>query len=112
MWHKCRTLPGARVESRALSPESIAVYRCDQGSENGVTRLASVRCPGGLAFDIDRQTCDWKTHVKNCDKLESKFLSSEEVVMRRAELPSRKRSNVRTGQTAYSLPDIHFLLIH
>ncbi|KAL4704046.1 hypothetical protein ACJJTC_001968 [Scirpophaga incertulas] len=46
------------------------VVRCDKGGEDGVTRLASVRCPGGLAFDIDRQTCDWKTHVKNCDKLE------------------------------------------
>lgn len=56
-----------------FSVESMAVYRCDKGGENGVTRLASVRCPGGLAFDIDRQTCDWKTHVKNCDKLESKF---------------------------------------
>ncbi|CAH2104741.1 unnamed protein product [Euphydryas editha] len=46
------------------------VVRCDKGGENGVTRLASVRCPGGLAFDIDRQTCDWKTHVKNCDTIE------------------------------------------
>lgn len=38
----------------------------------GITRLASVRCPVGLAFDVDRQTCDWKTNVKNCDRLESK----------------------------------------
>lgn len=51
----------------------MAVYRCDKGGENGVTRLASVRCPGGLGFDIERQTCDWKTNVKNCDKIESKF---------------------------------------
>lgn len=35
--------------------------------------MASVRCPVGLAFDIDRQTCDWKTNVKNCDRLESKL---------------------------------------
>lgn len=62
----------------------MAVYRCDKGAENGVTRLASVRCPIGLAFDIDRQTCDWKSHVKNCDKLESKLYMIEEVVMRRA----------------------------
>lgn len=44
---------------------------------NGVTRLASVRCPVGLAFDIDRQTCDWKTNVKNCDRLESKWMLEE-----------------------------------
>lgn len=46
--------------------------RCDKASEIGVTRLATVRCPTGLAFDIERQTCDWKTNVKNCDQLESK----------------------------------------
>lgn len=47
-------------------------YRCDKATEIGVTRLASVRCPTGLAFDIERQTCDWKTNVKNCDQIESK----------------------------------------
>lgn len=47
-------------------------HRCDKASEIGVTRLATVRCPTGLAFDIERQTCDWKTNVKNCDQLESK----------------------------------------
>ena len=46
--------------------------RCDKASENGVTRLAGVRCPNALAFDIERQTCDWKTNVKNCNQLESK----------------------------------------
>lgn len=46
--------------------------RCDNAGENGVTRLASVKCPTGLAFDIERQTCDWRTNVKNCDRLESK----------------------------------------
>ncbi|KAJ9574958.1 hypothetical protein L9F63_007876, partial [Diploptera punctata] len=48
------------------------VVRCDQAGENGITRLASVRCPNGLAFDIERQTCDWKTNgkVSNCDRLE------------------------------------------
>ena len=47
------------------------VIRCDRAGENGKVRLASIRCPANLAFDIDRQTCDWKTNVKNCDKLES-----------------------------------------
>ena len=47
-------------------------FRCDKATEIGVTRLATVKCPTGLAFDIDRQTCDWKTNVKNCDQLESK----------------------------------------
>jgi len=55
--------------------------RCDQAGENGITRLAGVRCPQGLAFDIDRQTCDWKTRVKNCEKLDSKYDERPEEVV-------------------------------
>lgn len=36
--------------------------------------LKQITCPSGLAFDIDKQTCDWKGKVTNCDKLESKSL--------------------------------------
>merc|ERR1712106_92712 len=32
-----------------------------------VSGLQAIRCPAGLAFDIEKQTCDWKTSVKNCD---------------------------------------------
>ncbi|KZS21112.1 Uncharacterized protein APZ42_012228 [Daphnia magna] len=28
--------------------------------------LQAIRCPAGLAFDIEKQTCDWKEQVKNC----------------------------------------------
>jgi hypothetical protein len=52
---------------------NVFSHRCDQAGENGITRLASVRCPNGLAFDIQRQTCDWKTNVKNCHEIESKY---------------------------------------
>ncbi|XP_065576279.1 chitin deacetylase 1-like [Artemia franciscana] len=44
--------------------------RCDRAGIVGAIRLAFVKCPAGLAFDIDRQTCDWKGKVTNCDKLE------------------------------------------
>merc|ERR1712241_335664 len=30
--------------------------------------LQAIRCPPGLAFDLEKQTCDWKWAVKNCDK--------------------------------------------
>ncbi|KAH1004529.1 hypothetical protein HUJ05_005328 [Dendroctonus ponderosae] len=33
--------------------------------------LQAIRCPAGLYFDIDKQTCDWKDAVKNC-KLKNK----------------------------------------
>lgn len=28
--------------------------------------LQAIRCPAGLYFDIEKQTCDWKDAVKNC----------------------------------------------
>lgn len=33
--------------------------------------IQAIRCPAGLFFDIEKQTCDWKDAVKNC-KLKSK----------------------------------------
>uniref|UniRef100_A0A1B0DCJ6 Uncharacterized protein n=1 Tax=Phlebotomus papatasi TaxID=29031 RepID=A0A1B0DCJ6_PHLPP len=54
------------------------VVRCDNAGENGITRLATVRCPIGLAFDVTRQTCDWKSNVKNCDQLGSKSNGEQE----------------------------------
>ena len=50
-------------------------YRCDRAGLAGTIRLAAVRCPAGLAFDIDRQTCDWKSKVDSCDRLSSKMLN-------------------------------------
>lgn len=32
--------------------------------------LQALRCPHGLAFNLDQQTCDWKDNVKNCDRKE------------------------------------------
>jgi len=43
------------------------VVRCDRGGPNGVIRLASIKCPAGLAFDLSQQICNWKTKVDNCD---------------------------------------------
>ena len=50
-------------------------FRCDRAGLAGTIRLAAVRCPAGLAFDIDRQTCDWKSKVESCDRLSSKTIS-------------------------------------
>lgn len=57
------------------------VVRCDRAGIAGAIRLAAVRCPAGLAFDVDRQTCDWKAKVNNCDKLDRKFVSSNCAVL-------------------------------
>lgn len=39
--------------------------------------LKKITCPSGLAFDIEKQTCDWKAKVSNCDKKESKSQTKE-----------------------------------
>ena len=49
----------------------FSIFRCDRAGLAGTIRLAAVRCPAGLAFDINRQTCDWKAKVDNCDRLSS-----------------------------------------
>ncbi|CAD6228039.1 GSCOCG00006322001-RA-CDS [Cotesia congregata] len=67
----CDNRPGDEYFRLSTDGDCRDVVRCDKASEIGVTRLASVKCPTGLAFDIERQTCDWKTNVKNCDQLEN-----------------------------------------
>merc|ERR1711872_307556 len=37
------------------------VVSCTEGG------LQAIRCPPGLAFDLDKQTCEWKASVKNCN---------------------------------------------
>lgn len=72
-------------------------FRCDKAGLAGKIRLAAVRCPAGLAFDIDRQTCDWKAKVENCDRL-----SSEWEIMRtlHAMLATGRRKKIRFWQVA------------
>merc|ERR1712198_602075 len=52
------------------------LFRLKAGSDNcrdviqcTAAGLQAIRCPPGLAFDLEKQTCDWKWAVKNCDKL-------------------------------------------
>ena len=47
----------------------VLCLRCDRAGVAGTIRLAAVRCPNSLAFDIERQTCNWKLDVNNCDRL-------------------------------------------
>ena len=40
------------------------VVRCDKANSGSEIRLAELKCPQGLAFDLHLQTCDWKANVK------------------------------------------------
>uniref|UniRef100_A0A182UHD7 Chitin-binding type-2 domain-containing protein n=1 Tax=Anopheles melas TaxID=34690 RepID=A0A182UHD7_9DIPT len=68
----CKDRPGDEYFRLSTDGDCREVVRCDDAGENGITRLAKVRCPTGLYFDVQRQTCDWKTNVKSCDLLGSK----------------------------------------
>jgi len=52
------------------------LFRLNTGKENcrdviqcTAAGLQAIRCPPGLAFDLEAQTCDWKDKVTNCGKL-------------------------------------------
>jgi len=50
------------------------VVKCDRAGIAGSIRLASVKCPSGLAFDLHGQTCNYKDKVNDCDILSKKTL--------------------------------------
>nr|ALC79575.1 gastrolith protein 59 [Cherax quadricarinatus] len=44
----------------------LAVTDCRDVIQCTEAGLQALRCPHGLAFDLELQTCDWKANVKNC----------------------------------------------
>lgn len=71
----CENRPPEEYFRLSTEGDCRDVVRCDRAGIAGAIRLAAVRCPAGLAFDVDRQTCDWKAKVTNCDKLDRKLTS-------------------------------------
>nr|AUM57318.1 chitin deacetylase protein 2 [Tetranychus cinnabarinus] len=65
----CKGRPGNEYFRLSADEDCRDVVRCS------VQGLLALRCPSGLAFDIDRQTCDWKNNVKNCGQLEKPRLA-------------------------------------
>jgi len=65
----CRGRPPTEYFRLTTTGDCRDVVRCDRAGIAGTIRLASVKCPSGLAFDLERQTCDWKAKVENCDRL-------------------------------------------
>jgi len=44
------------------------VVKCDTDGTDRTIGLAYVKCPSSQAFDLERQTCDLKASVNNCDR--------------------------------------------
>jgi len=68
-----------------LSTESNCrdAVRCVKNDFKGGHSLAAIRCPTGLVFNLDGQTCDWASKVDNCDRLTK---------------PRRARPNLKTDE--------------
>jgi len=65
----CKGRPANEYFRLSTEGDCRDVVRCDRAGIAGTIRLAQVKCPSGLAFDLQRQTCDWKAKVDNCDRL-------------------------------------------
>jgi len=66
---KCRQRSSQEFFRLTTDGDCRDVVRCDRAGIAGTIRLASVKCPAGLAFDLFLQACDWKANVDNCDIL-------------------------------------------
>ncbi|TRY72028.1 hypothetical protein TCAL_13698 [Tigriopus californicus] len=65
----CKDRPASEYFRLTTEKDCRNVVRCDSAGSQGSIRLATVKCPDQLAFDLERQTCDWKARVSNCDQL-------------------------------------------
>merc|ERR1712079_281329 len=50
--------------------------------------LQAIRCPPGLAFDLEKQTCDWMWAVKNCSVMERKIATMDLMKTRAILIPT------------------------
>jgi len=78
----CQDDDEERTHEQKLCQDKSAgeLFRLKAGKDNcrdviqcTAAGLQAIRCPPGLAFDVEKQTCDWKSAVKNCDSLTKKF---------------------------------------
>ncbi|CAB4060191.1 unnamed protein product [Lepeophtheirus salmonis] len=77
----CSGRPSSEYFRLSTDGDCRAVYRCDSHGVGGSeVRLAEVKCPSGLSFDIGRQTCDWKNNVYDCDQLSKPRLSKPKLI--------------------------------
>jgi len=63
------------------------VVSCDREEPTGSLRLATLKCPQGLFFDMERQTCDWRDNVQNCDMISRPVRAKPNLVTDRPVCP-------------------------
>lgn len=66
----CRGRSPSEYFRLTIDDDCRDVVRCS------VQGLLALRCPSGLAFDVEKQTCDWRNNVKNCQQIEKPKLAT------------------------------------
>ncbi len=59
----CKDRPGDEYFRLSTESNCRDAVRCVANDFRGGYSLAAVRCPTGLVFDLDGQTCDWASKV-------------------------------------------------
>jgi len=60
----CRNRPSNEYFRLSTESNCRDAVRCVANDFRGGFSLAAVRCPTGLVFDLDGQTCDWASKVR------------------------------------------------
>ncbi len=60
----CKNRPGNEYFRLSTESNCRDAVRCVANDFRGGHSLAAVRCPTGLVFDLDGQTCDWASKVR------------------------------------------------
>ena len=59
----CKNRPANEYFRLSTKSNCRDAVRCVENDFSGGFSLAAVRCPTGLVFDLDGQTCDWASKV-------------------------------------------------
>lgn len=65
----CKDRPNKEYFRLSTESNCRDAVRCVENDFRGGHTLAAIRCPTGLVFDLDGQTCNWAGKVTNCDQL-------------------------------------------
>lgn len=61
----CKNRPGNEYFRLSTESNCRDAVRCVRNDFRGGHSLAAIRCPTGLVFDLDGQTCDWAAKVRD-----------------------------------------------
>ena len=79
----CKNRPGNEYFRLSTESNCRDAVRCVANDFKGGHSLAAVRCPTGLVFDLDGQTCNWASQVSIYQSSYRKVLSFSEGILQK-----------------------------